>query len=63
MVKLEDSVLYTYLLVITESYEERAIKIESQDAFAVMCVLRTFHVIHGQNKRDEITRDTRSKRA
>ena len=55
--------LYTYLLVITESYEERAIKIESQDAFAVMCVLRTFHVIHGQNTRDEITRDTRSKQA
>ena len=55
--------LYTFLLVITEGYEVRAINIESQNAFAVMCVLRMFHVIDGQNTRDEITRDRRSKRA
>ena len=55
--------LYTFLLVITEGYEVRATKIESQNAFAVMCVLRTFHVIDGRNTHGEITGDRRSKRA
>ena len=53
------------VLVITKRYGVRATTIEVQNAFLrffAFCALRKFHVTDGQNTRDQITRDRRSKR-
>ena len=40
-----------------------ATTIEGQNAFAPSCALGKFHVTDGQNRRDQIMNDRRSKRA
>ena len=51
------------ILVITKGYGVRASTIKGQNAFAPRCALRKFHVTDGQNTRDKITSDRRSRRA
>ena len=50
-------------LLITKDYRVWATTIEGQNALLQRCALRKFHVTNGQNKRDQITSDRRSKRA
>ena len=49
-------------LLITKGYRVWATTIEGQNALLQRCALRKFHVTNGQNKRDQITSDRRSKR-
>ena len=49
-------------IVMTEGYRVRATTIEGQNAFASMAFGK-FHLTDGQNTRDQITSDRRSKRA
>ena len=49
-------------LLITKGYRVWATTIEGQNALLQRCVGK-FHVTNGQNKRDQITSDRRSKRA